>query len=75
MQDMTGQYNDDGGPLPVEIGMDAKADLMIKLLEKLPQRVTKPIVIQHTQTMDEQFKLTVNEEEKGKQPKMNNKKN
>lgn len=50
-------------PLPVESKVDEKADLMIRLLEKLPQVVTKPIVVQHTQTIDERFKLTVHEAE------------
>lgn len=41
--------------------MDGKPDFMIKLLEKLPQVVTKPVVIQHTQTVDDRFTLSVNE--------------
>lgn len=63
IQDMDGQYNKVDIPLPAEDNqneMDGKADLMIKLLEKLPLVVTKPIVIQHTQTIDERFTLTVN---------------
>lgn len=48
--------------------IDGKTDFMIKLLDKLPHVVTKPIVVQHTQTVDEQFTLTVNEEnENGQQ--------
>lgn len=69
---MDGHYKEAGNPsLPTENGMDGKADLMIKLLEKLPQIVTKPIVVQHTQTMDERFTLTVNEAEEGVEKKPN----
>lgn len=67
IRDTDGRYNEVDIPLPAEYNqnqMDGKADLMIELLEKLPHVVTKPIVIQHTQTIDEQFTLTVNEEKK-----------
>lgn len=61
VQDMDGLQDEAGLTLPAEKRMEDKANLMIKLLEKLPQVVTKPIVIQHTQTMDERFTLTVHE--------------
>lgn len=64
-------YNDANNLLlPVEINqnkVDGKADFMIKLLEKLPQVITKPIVVQHTQTVDERFTLTVNENSEDEQ--------
>lgn len=59
---MNGQYDEAHGQYGnYQKDMVGKTDLMIKLLEKLPKVITKPIVIQHTQTVDEQFKLIVNE--------------
>lgn len=63
VRDMDGLQREVDIPLTAEKRMDDKADLMMKLLEKLPQVVTKPIVVQHTQTMDERFTLTVHEAE------------
>lgn len=61
---MDNQLNVADIQFPTKNDMDAKADIMIKLLEKLPKVVTNPIVVQHTKTIDEQFKLTVNEQKK-----------
>lgn len=63
VQDMDGHRNEADILLPAANRMEDRADLMIRLLEKLPLVLTKPIVIQHTQTIDERFTLTLHEAE------------